>query len=248
MTFLSAVLDCMHAETIPRLEGKSSHLTSKLSLLILVVHALVLYFCSRIQNHESISNYGYALDSVANALRVIVKWKRFSPGDTSPVVEAVFSLVQGKTNRFTDQKPNTRLGYYLLISDLTTNPTLKRALERDMGPSKFASGLVELAESEKSASSLKTLFMLYASVSETWNLGPAEYSDIWGSFIRYFPITLGAQARNSDLPQPEELRKLLLKCIISNDAYAKEAFPSFLRDLDTDQAATKKASNTSYLI
>jgi hypothetical protein len=51
---------------------------------------------------------------------------------------------------------------------------------------------------------------------------------------------LGGTALDPNKPSPEELKDLLLKCFISSDRYAEDAFTLLLSNLDTDQAANKK--------
>lgn len=188
------------------------------------------------ENEAGISNYRYGLNEVADSLIAITTWKGFVPGEAGLLVKAIFKLAQGNTPVFMNQTPHTRRKYYEIVAHLSKR--FLRQLQRDLGASEFVTDLVELGAREKSAVCLRALFATYGDISIDWNLGPAEYTQIWESFMRYFPITLTVTP--NDQPKPEELRELLLRCITANDFYAKEGFEKFLGELDIDQSANTK--------
>lgn len=196
------------------------------------------YLCARLQNEDSIPTYHAGLKQVADSLSVLASWTTFPPGDASLVAQSVFRLAQGQSSVFVSQKPDTRSALYALISFLFQN--FRRPLERDLGLPSLINGVADLAELEKNPSCLKILFLLYAYVSQEWDLQSTESDKVWELFVRYFPITLGGTASDPNKPSPEELKELLLKCFTSSDKYAQDAFTLLLSSLDTDQAANKK--------
>jgi DNA repair/transcription protein MET18/MMS19 len=199
------------------------------------------YLCARLKNEESIPTYHAGLEEVGDSLSTLASWKTFPPGDAALVASSVFSLVRGQSNVFISQRPDPRLAHYSLIAFLFEK--FKRQLERDLGFPTLITGIADLAELEKNPSCLKVLFQLYAQISREWDLQPAESSKLWELFVRYYPITLGGTALDPNKPSPEELKDLLLKCFISSDRYAEDAFTLLLSNLDTDQAANKKVSD-----
>jgi len=204
------------------------------------------YLCARLKNEESIPTYHAGLKEVGDSLSTLASWKTFPPGDAALVASSVFALVRGQSNVFISQKPDSRLVHYSLVSSLSDK--FKRQLERDLGVPTLITGIADLAELEKNPSCLKVLFQLYAHISQNWDLQAAESSKLWELFVRYYPITLGGTALDPNKPSPEELKDLLLKCFISSDRYAEDAFNLLLSNLDTDQAANKKVSDSSEYI
>lgn len=109
----------------------------------------------------------------------------------------------------------------------------KSNLMTGVGPKTFVEGIVAMAEFEKDPTCLNMLFPIYRQLSKEWNLDEEELVLMWGSFIRYFPIKMGGRA--AAVPSPEDLKHQLLDCFISNDGYAKHAFPRLMELLDTNQ-------------
>ena len=183
---------------------------------------------------------------MAESLLVITTWERFPPADAATVTTAVFGLADGST--FKDLKVATRLTLFKIVDSLFRR--FPEALIRDVGIKSRVSGLVSMAELEKNPSCLSVLFSLYAHLSRDWDLEDEELKKTWDSFIRYFPVSIGTAKQDPSVPTKEEIRSLLLQCILSNDYYAKEAIPRCIDMLDTSSdlsADTKVFSLISFL-
>lgn len=157
--------------------------------------------------------------------------KKFVAGDVEAVIRAVFAVDTNDLLRTI--KPAGRLALYNLLSLL-----MKRYQEnimKNVGRGEFTEGLVSMAELEKDPSNLKAIFLMYEDLSRNWKLDSDTCKKIWESFSRYFPITLARASTDPNTPKPEELRSLLLNCIISNDLHAAHAFPRLIDMLDTSQ-------------
>ena len=200
-----------------------------MTALTVLGHLLVEYFCARLENNDDVVNYRAGIDEVASSLQILVKWKRFAPGDAAPVTKAVFALASGST--FKDQKPATRVKLYQLLEYIFKN--FQAPLLRDLTASKSVEGLTSMAELEKNPSCLAVLFPLYTYISGNWRLEDSELELIWESFIRYFPVTLGGAPQDPSVPAKEMIKHLLLQCIVSSAGYAQWAVPRFLDMLDT---------------
>jgi DNA repair/transcription protein MET18/MMS19 len=195
-----------------------------------VAHSLVEYFCVRLENTDNVLNYRAGIYEVASSLYTVSKWKCFLPGDAGTVALAVFGLAGG--SMFKDQKPNTRVKLYELIDSLFKK--YQAPLIRDVKVTPLVSGLVSMAELEKSPSCLGILFPLYTYIGKNWPLGDSDYDPIWESFIRYFPVTLSSAPQDPSMPAKELIKELLLQCILSSHHYAKSALPRFIDMLDTN--------------
>lgn len=169
---------------------------------------------------------------------MIVTWEHFPPGEAISVASAIFSL--SRETRFKDLKPAARQTLYLLVETLLRSRG--KALLKASTIPELVRGLVTLAEFEKTPACLEVLFNLYTYLSKDWDLEAEEFQALWGSFSRYWPVTVGGSREQVSKPTSEELRDLLLQCILSNDSYAKNAIPMCLEKLDTTQdlSATTK--------
>lgn len=165
---------------------------------------------------------------------------RFPRGDASGVAKAIFSL---QSTSFKQQLPLTRLAVFELLEFLLDR--YSATITRDMGPQPFAEGLVSMAEFEKDPRCLKILFEMYQEISRNWSLSSESLSAVWGSFHRYFPITL--KTTDSSVPTREDLQDLLVQCFASNDHYASHAFPYLLSALDTTQDDLTASVKVSFL-
>ncbi|KAK6584811.1 hypothetical protein PZA11_003035 [Diplocarpon coronariae] len=202
------------------------------------VSALTTYFCTRLSNPDEESSFRAGVHEVARSLNIIVNWQRFVPSDAATVISAIFTMANYSV--LTGLPPSTRLDLLLVVDSLFRKRDL--ALIKAIKIPALISGLVSLAEIEKNPSCLKVIFSLYAHLSGGWDLGADEFQSLWGSFSRYYPITLGSTAKDASQPTQETLRDLLLQCIVSNDYYASVAIPMCLEKLDTtvDLSATTK--------
>lgn len=204
----------------------------------MVVKYLTDYLCDRLNNTNALASFRAGLHEVASCLSVIVTWAHFPPGEAISVASAIFSLC--RETRFKDLKPAARQTLYLLIETLLRSRG--EALLKASTIPELVRGLVTLAEFEKTPGCLEVLFNLYTYLSKDWDLEAEEFQALWGSFSRYWPVTVGGSREQVSKPTSEELRDLLLQCILSNDSYAKNAIPMCLEKLDTTQdlSATTK--------
>ncbi|KAI6712818.1 hypothetical protein JHW43_004635 [Diplocarpon mali] len=202
------------------------------------ISALTTYFCTRLSNPDEESSFRAGVHEVARSLNIIVNWQRFVPSDAATVISAIFTMASYSV--LTSLPPSTRLDLLLVVDSLFRKRDL--ALIKAIKIPALISGLVSLAEIEKNPSCLKVIFSLYAHLSGGWDLEADEFQSLWGSFSRYYPITLGSTAKDASQPTQETLRDLLLQCIVSNDYYASVAIPMCLEKLDTtvDLSATTK--------
>ncbi|PBP23306.1 hypothetical protein BUE80_DR005900 [Diplocarpon rosae] len=202
------------------------------------ISALTTYFCTRLSNPDEDPSFRAGVHEVARSLNVIVNWQRFIPSDAATVLSAIFTMANYSV--LTTLPPPTRLDLLLVVDSLFRKRDL--ALVKAIRIPTLISGLVSLAEIEKNPSCLKVIFSLYAHLSGDWDLEAAEFRALWGSFSRYYPITLGSTVKDPSQPTQETLRDLLLQCIVSNDYYASVAIPMCLEKLDTtaDLSASTK--------
>lgn len=156
------------------------------------------------------------------------------------MASAIFSLA--KQTRFKDLKSTTRQKLYLLVERLLKSRG--DALLKTSTIPPLISGIVNIAEFEKTPICLGVLFKLYTYLSKKWDLEAAEFRTLWDSFSRYWPVTVGGSTQQVSNPTSEELRDMLLECILSNDSYAKNSISMCLDKLDTtnDLSATTKVS------
>lgn len=157
---------------------------------------------------------------------------KFLKSDSSEIVKALFSLAKRDTLR--EQKAATRLVLFQLLETLLRRH--ESTLLRDIGREEFVKGLVAVAEFEKDPSCLNILFEMYTELGS--DLSPESAKNIWESYIRYFPIKMGGNARDESKPSIEQLKGLLLRCFVSSDLYAEWAFPRLIEQLDVDQDLT----------
>jgi DNA repair/transcription protein MET18/MMS19 len=155
--------------------------------------------------------------------------QRFPPRDAELVAQSVFGFNTGSNLR--DQKAATRLSLLELMNTLIR--LYKPNLISNIGSKKFVEGIVAMAEFEKDPTCLNMLFPIYEVLSKEWDLDDDALIQIWDSFIRYYPIKIGGRA--ASVPTPDELKQLLVDCFVSNDSYAKHAFPRLMELLDTNQ-------------
>ncbi|KAK2629391.1 hypothetical protein QTJ16_000211 [Diplocarpon rosae] len=204
----------------------------------IVISALTTYFCTRLSNPDEDPSFRAGVHEVARSLNIIINWQRFVPSDAATVISAIFTMANYSV--LTTLPPPTRLDLLLVVDSLFRKRDL--ALIKAIRIPTLISGLVSLAEIEKNPSCLKIVFSLYAHLSGEWDLKAAEFRALWGSFSRYYPITLGSTVKDPSQPTQETLRDLLLQCIISNDYYASVAIPMCLEKLDTtaDLSASTK--------
>jgi len=197
------------------------------------------YLCDRLNNTNSLPSFRAGLHEVASCLSVIVTWEHFPPGEAISVASAIFSL--SRETRFKDLKPAARQTLYLLVETLLRSRG--KALLKASTIPELVRGLVTLAEFEKTPACLEVLFNLYTYLSKDWDLEAEEFQALWGSFSRYWPVTVGGSREQVSKPTSEELRDLLLQCILSNDSYAKNAIPMCLEKLDTTQDLSATTKN-----
>jgi DNA repair/transcription protein MET18/MMS19 len=166
----------------------------------------------------------------------MAKWDRFPPGDAALATRSVFALA---ASSFKDLTGPTRVELFALIELLFTK--YETVLKRDMGAGALVAGLVDMGAFEKTPSCIEVLFPLWAYISQNWNLNTVELDEIWDSFVRYFPVTLGG-AKGPTTASKERMRDLLLGCFISNDHYAEKAFEICIAKLDdaSDASANTK--------
>ncbi|KAL2070639.1 hypothetical protein VTL71DRAFT_13665 [Oculimacula yallundae] len=196
------------------------------------------YLCSRFENTNGLSSFRAGIHEVACCLEVIISWKHFLPGESANVMAAVFSL--SKENRFKDLKPAARQTLYRLVETLLR--TRGDALLKATTIPQIVRGLVTVAEFEKTPGCLGILFQLYTYLSKDWDLEAEQFQALWDSFSRYWPVTVGGSTQQVSNPTSEELRNMLLECILSSDSYAKDAISMCLLKLDitSDLSATTK--------
>jgi DNA repair/transcription protein MET18/MMS19 len=196
-----------------------------------IVHQLTTYFCERLENRDNINSFRAGVKECAKILSTFAQMEnqRFPPRDARLVALSVFAFNRGSNLR--DQKAATRLSLLELINTLMRLYTPN--LVADIGPREFVEGVVAMAEFEKDPTCLNVLFPIYVTLSAEWGLNDSTLVLIWDSFIRYYPITIGGRA--TSVPSPNELKQLLLDCFISNNSYARVAFPRLIELLDTSQ-------------
>ncbi|KAH8820313.1 Dos2-interacting transcription regulator of RNA-Pol-II-domain-containing protein [Xylogone sp. PMI_703] len=197
------------------------------------VHLLVEYFCNRLHNTDEILSYRAGLKEVLTSLSLLAKMdNKFIKSDSAEIVKAMFAIARRDTLR--EQKAATRLVLFQLLDMLFKK--YKSTLYADIGRDEYASGLVSIAEFEKDPSCLSILFQMYADLGP--DLSHASAKNIWESYIRYFPIKMGGNARDESKPSIDHLKVLLLQCFVSSDLYAEWAFPRLIEQLDIDQDLT----------
>ncbi|KAH7354810.1 Dos2-interacting transcription regulator of RNA-Pol-II-domain-containing protein [Rhexocercosporidium sp. MPI-PUGE-AT-0058] len=196
------------------------------------------YLCSRLENTNGLPSFRAGIHEVASCLEVIIRWNHFPPGESITVASAVFSL--SKQNRFKDLRPAARQTLYLLVETLIKSRG--DALLKSSSIPPLIGGLVGIAEFEKTPICLGVLFQLYTYLSKEWDLEADEFQTLWDSFYRYWPVTVGGSTQPLSKPTSEELREMLLECILSNDSYARNSISMCLEKLDTthDLSATTK--------
>lgn len=200
-------------------------------ILTTIVHELTTYFSQRLENADNINSFRAGVKECAQILSALAEMpnQRFLSRDSKVIAQSVFAFNKGSELR--DQKAATRLSLLELMSTLMR--LYKHTLMANIGPNKFVEGIVAMAEFEKDPTCLNVLFPIYEQLSKEWDLDEESLIIIWGSFIRYYPIKMGGRA--AAVPSPDDLKHLLLDCFISNDKYAKHAFPRLMELLDTNQ-------------
>ncbi|RQM05065.1 hypothetical protein DH86_00003646, partial [Scytalidium sp. 3C] len=187
----------------------------------------------RLHNTEDVLSYRAGIKEVLTSLSLLVNMdSKFLKSDSSEIVKALFSLAKRDTLR--EQKAATRLVLFQLLETLLRRH--ESTLLRDIGREEFVKGLVAVAEFEKDPSCLNILFEMYTELGS--DLSPESAKNIWESYIRYFPIKMGGNARDESKPSIEQLKGLLLRCFVSSDLYAEWAFPRLIEQLDVDQDLT----------
>jgi hypothetical protein len=231
---------------IHRIDGKSNSEILR-RLLTIAAHILVEYFSQRLETSRETLNHRAGMKESAEALFALAdmtEHKVFQSDDAAIIAKAIFAIDPGES--FRDQKASTRLTIYQLLDLLIEKHT--PSLQKIIGTNEFVAGFGALSEFEKEPTCLQIVFGISADLSRSqdWDLKLESYTLLWDSFSRYFPITLKA-SRDQDpfVPTPAELKNSLLHCFISNDVYAKEAFPQLIGRLDTDQdiSANTKVSS-----
>jgi DNA repair/transcription protein MET18/MMS19 len=195
------------------------------------VHEFTTYFCQRLENEHNINSFRAGVKECAQILSSLAKMEhqRFPARSAKLVAQSVFAFNKGST--LMDQKAATRLALLELMSTLIQ--LYKSNLVTTVDSKEFVEGIVSMAEFEKDPTCLNVLFPIYETLSKEWDINEGALNLIWDSFIRYYPIKLSG--RIASVPTPDELRQLLLNCFISNDSYAKYAFPRLIELLDTNQ-------------
>lgn len=190
------------------------------------------------ENKSKVHNFRAGIREVVSALKVVSKWESFPPGDASVIASAISTMSEETT--FKDQPATTRVKLFKFIEFLVHK--YERALKRDMGAPALVQGIVSMGLAEKSPICLGVLFPLYSHLSQRWELEPAQLDEMWDSFIRYFPVSVGNGTKDPSIPSTETMRTLLLKCIISNDYYSTQAFERLIDMLDSsnDLSANSK--------
>lgn len=201
------------------------------------VHAIVQYLCDRLSNTIDLPNYNYGLGEIADMLAILVRWQTFLPDDCDLICKSSFALALNGRSTFMNQTSKTRFKFYTLLA--MVEEIFPSKIKKNLGIGDFVTGLLNLAETEKGPTSLRVLFKLYAKIGKECDPDASTVKAIWESVWRYFPVTLGAAVTNPEMPQPGELRQLLLDCVVSNDHYAQESIPSLLQDLDGSNANKK---------
>lgn len=194
-----------------------------------IAQALVNYCILRITNASDDPTYLAGITDITETLKVLVGWNNFIPGSAADIMKAFFRLNQN--GNYAKQTPGSRATILQVIEALYSK--YESALKRDMGASTLVSGLMGLLEFEKSPICLKLAFVLEAMLSRDWGLDNASLQLIWESFERFYPLSLKGRKADLWIPTSEELRSLLLQCIIANDAFAAKAFSLCLEKIDT---------------
>ncbi|KAH6723389.1 Dos2-interacting transcription regulator of RNA-Pol-II-domain-containing protein [Leptodontidium sp. MPI-SDFR-AT-0119] len=197
------------------------------------------YLCSRLENVNRLPSFRAGIHEVASCLEILIRWNHFPPGESMMVASAIFSL--SRQGRFKDLKPATRQILYLLVETLFKSRG--DALLKSSTIPPLIRGLVGIAEFEKTPSCLGVLFQLYTYLSKEWDLEANEFQTLWDSFYRYWPVTVGGSTQQVSKPTSEELRDMLLECILSNDSYAKNSIPMCLEKLDTTHDLSAMTKN-----
>ena len=217
--------------------------------MLTIVHLLVEYFASRLENQEQIENYGVAVKETATVLTILAQMKPAFLKDDAPLVaRAIFNRVLN--NNAEGQKPSTRLVIFQLIEFLHSDDQYNMAIFKQLTPRKFVDGLVSMAEHEKDPKCLRILFRLYERVSADWanELDHGSLESIHDSFMRYYPITLkDPSIKDSSLPTREELKEDLRRCITSNGYYGKHVFPRLIEafEISSDLSADNKVCRST---
>jgi DNA repair/transcription protein MET18/MMS19 len=154
---------------------------------------------------------------------------KFPSTDARLIAQAIFSFNIERNLR--DQKAATRRALLELLDTLIQ--LYKPSLIINGSSKAFVEGVVLMGEFEKDPTCLGILLPMYEKLSKEWELSEDALLLIWDSFVRYYPITISGQ--NASVPTPDDLRRFLLNCFISNDTYAKNAFPRLIELLDTSQ-------------
>jgi len=196
------------------------------------VHLLVEFFTDRLLNTNDGQNRAGIKES-AEALSTLIghdEGRKFIPGDAEIVIRAVFAVDSNDLLR--DMKASGRLALYDLLSLLMQK--FRPQIMRYFGRIEFTAGLVSMATLEKDPSNLRRIFEMYEDLSKNWELDSTTCLEIWESFSRYFPITLSRVSADPNVPTPDELKALLVRCLVSHDVYATEVFPRLIEMLDTN--------------
>lgn len=183
------------------------------------------------KNEENILNFGAGIREVAEALHEIVNWECFPVSHAATIVNSIFPLAAGGGS-FKDLPSPTRRAVYLLTD--TVFRKKERVLRRDVGDVALVDGLINMSLFEKHPTCIDVVFALFAHLSKTWTLAPAQLDAMWESFIRYFPVSMSGTVKDPSLPSKEKMRDLLLQCIVSSDYYADGALKLCLEKLDTN--------------
>ncbi|TAQ83594.1 hypothetical protein B7494_g8085 [Chlorociboria aeruginascens] len=207
------------------------------------LHLIAIYLTARLLNRDGVPSYGAGIEETALCLKLLAKHNdRFAARDVTEIAQAIFSLAF--KDRLKALIPSTRLSLLELLGLLVAN--YGHVLRRDMG-AEFIEGLVAMCEFEKDPSCLAEIFHLYAKLSRSWTiltLGMAK--NMFGSFIRYFPIKVGGKKRDPSKPSTDELAHLLLECLVSNNLYAESAFEELCSRLDTTSDLTADTKKTIF--
>lgn len=179
---------------------------------------------------------------IAKCLTTIAKMPKFIKSNAPDIASAVFCLAGNKTS-LNDFPPSTRLSLLNLLQYLLD--AYQTALKTSMG-SKFVDGMAAMAAVERNPSCIFVIFKIYRKLGKDWNIGPDEAETMFASFFRYFPITTTKSA--TSLKPEEDLKRGLLDCLTSNDAFAPSVFPALFQKLDSESVrADVKVTSFNFL-
>ncbi|KAA8564545.1 hypothetical protein MFRU_013g01260 [Monilinia fructicola] len=190
--------------------------------------ALINYLTNRVSQAGEVQIYRAGLLEIAKCLTTISKMPKFIKSNAPDIASAVFRLPDNKASL--NEFPHaTRLNLlYLLQYLLDAYPTV---LKTSMG-SKFVDGMAAMAAVERNPSCILAIFKIYTQLGKSWNISSDEAETMFSSFFRYFPITTTKSA--TPLKPEDDLKRGLLNCLTSNDAFGSSVFPALFQKLDSE--------------